>query len=391
MLTCGGRRAGRDARQAARRGEVCGQMPAVHDALAAGTLSAGHVDALARAVGQLDDAGRAQLAELESTLVESAATTTVEAFEREVGQLTRILSRDDGTRHLERLKRQRRVRRWIDRHSGMCHTHLELDPETDARVSAAFDAAVQAARTAQQDDVSFEHLRADALVDLITGARSTDRRVPEVVVLIDHDTLVHGVHPATVAETADGAELPVATIRRLACDADIIPIVLGGDGVPLDHGRSRRLATREQRRALRAMYRTCGHPGCEVRFEACRIHHVTWWEHKGRPTSPTCSRSANGTTTSSTKDNGPSPSNPTGRSPSAAPTEPSPSAAPRRRLSNAHHPERRQPDEWSGVRFEPASQLAQGCFPLCRARRPSGETWEVESGTAGAARVPRYG
>ncbi len=131
-----------------------------------------------------------ELAELESTLVESAATTTVEAFEREVGQLTRILSRDDGTRHLERLKRQRRVRRWIDRHSGMCHTHLELDPETDARVSAAFDAAVQAARTAQQDDLSFEHLRADALVDLITGARSTDRRVPEVVVLIDHETLV---------------------------------------------------------------------------------------------------------------------------------------------------------------------------------------------------------
>ena len=84
-----------------------------------------------------------ELAELESTLVDSAATTTVEAFEREVGQLTRILSRDDGTRHLERLKRQRRVRRWIDRQSGMCHTHLELDPETDARVSAAFDAAVQ--------------------------------------------------------------------------------------------------------------------------------------------------------------------------------------------------------------------------------------------------------
>ena len=257
-------------------------MPAVHDALAAGMVSAGHVDALARAVGQLDDAGRAELAELESTLVESAVSSTVEAFEREVGQLTRILSRDDGTSHLERLKRQRRVRRWIDRQSGMCHTHLELDPETDARVSAAFDAAVQAARTAGQDDVSFEHLRADALVDLITGARSTDRRVPEVVVLIDHDTLVQGVHQATVAETADGAELPVATIRRLACDAEIIPIVLGADGVPLDHGRSRRLATREQRRALRAMYRTCGHPGCEVRFEACRIHHVTWWEHRGR-------------------------------------------------------------------------------------------------------------
>ena len=38
------------------------------------------------------------------------------------------------------------MRRWADRITGMCHTHLELDPETDARVAAAFDAAVSAAR-----------------------------------------------------------------------------------------------------------------------------------------------------------------------------------------------------------------------------------------------------
>ncbi|MET0461225.1 MAG: HNH endonuclease signature motif containing protein, partial [Ilumatobacteraceae bacterium] len=42
-----------------------------------------------------------------------------------------------------------------------------------------------------------------------------------------------------------------------------------------------RLATSEQRQALRAMYTTCGHPHCEVRFGACRIHHVDWWDHLG--------------------------------------------------------------------------------------------------------------
>jgi hypothetical protein len=76
-------------------------------------------------------------------------------------------------------------------------------------------------------------------------------------------------------------QLPPDSIRRLGCDANIIPIVLGGDGVPLDIGRAERLATREQRRALRAMYRSCAHPGCTVRFEDCRIHHVQWWEHFG--------------------------------------------------------------------------------------------------------------
>ena len=81
--------------------------------------------------------------------------------------------------------------------------------------------------------------------------------------------------------------LPPDTVRRMCCDANIIPIVLGGDGVPLDHGRNRRLATAEQRWALRAMYRTCGHPGCTVRFDDCRIHHVQWWEHPAPPTWPT--------------------------------------------------------------------------------------------------------
>ena len=84
-----------------------------------------------------------------------------------------------------------------------------------------------------------------------------------------------------MCETADGSPLPVETMRRHGCDAAITPIVLDDDGVPLNVGRTRRLATAEQRRALRVMYRTCGFPGCQVRFEDCRIHHVTWWEHLG--------------------------------------------------------------------------------------------------------------
>jgi Domain of unknown function (DUF222) len=175
------------------------------------------------------------------------------------------------------------VRRWVDRSTGMCHTHLELDPETDARVSAALDAAVAAARARQQDDdVNFDHLKTDALVDLITGARATDPRVPEVSVHIDYATLCHGLHEQSVCESGDGNPLPPDTVRRLCCEAQILPIVLGGDGVPLDLGREARLASREQRRALRAMYRTCAHPGCTVRFGDCEIHHVIRWHPAGR-------------------------------------------------------------------------------------------------------------
>jgi hypothetical protein len=67
----------------------------------------------------------------------------------------------------------------------------------------------------------------------------------------------------------------------LACDANIIPIVLGGDGRVLDVGRGRRLATGDQRRALRAMHRTCAAPDCPVRFGDCDIHHLKEWRDGG--------------------------------------------------------------------------------------------------------------
>jgi hypothetical protein len=99
----------------------------------------------------------------------------------------------------------------------------------------------------------------------------------ELLVLVDLETLRTGLHPGSVCETSSGIPLPPATVRRLACEAMIIPLVMGGDSVPLDHGRARRLATRAQRRALRAAHRTCVVPGCTVAFDWCQIHHLRDW------------------------------------------------------------------------------------------------------------------
>ncbi len=282
-----GRRCARDAAAAARRAQVCDLLPDVHQALADGRLSAGHVDALAHAAASLDDAGRAELADLQPALIANASAMPVDAFGRDVRRLERLLSPDDGLSEVERNRRNRKVRRWKDRETGVCHTHLELDAETDAKVAAALDAAVAAARSGQQDTgLTFDQLQADALVELITrqhGDTSTSagRPIPEVIVLIDLDTLRSGLHDRGIAETADGTPLPVASLRRLCCDALIIPVVLNADGAAVDVGREQRVATRHQRRALRAMYTTCGHPGCTVRFDDCQIHHVVPWEQGG--------------------------------------------------------------------------------------------------------------
>ena len=70
-------------------------------------------------------------------------------------------------------------------------------------------------------------------------------------------------------------------MRRWACLADITPIITAADGIRLYMGRDSRLANREQRRALRAIYRYCAIPGCRVGFDYCAIHHLIWYRNLG--------------------------------------------------------------------------------------------------------------
>jgi hypothetical protein len=295
LLACDGRRRSRDAEVIVDRGAVLEAMPDLHEALAAGSVSAGHVDAIARVAGRLTDAERPGLVALAPALLDAAMSRSVQAFERETRQLATLLSHDQGVGQHERLRRQRSLRRWVDQ-AGMHHTHITLDPEADARFCAALDAAVGAEALHREDEGrTFEQLKADAFVTLTTTPRTSGRRRGGVLVLIDEQTLRDGVHGHTVCETNDGQPLAPETVRRMCCDADIIPVVLNGAGVALDVGRSQRVATADQRRALRSMHRTCGFPGCDVRFADCEIHHVIEWIKQRGPTDldnllPLCTR-----------------------------------------------------------------------------------------------------
>lgn len=61
----------------------------------------------------------------------------------------------------------------------------------------------------------------------------------------------------------------------------IVPIITDSNGNVLNVGREQRIANRAQRRALRAMYRTCAFHGCDVTFNRCEIHHLRPWELGG--------------------------------------------------------------------------------------------------------------
>ncbi|MCU0260668.1 MAG: HNH endonuclease, partial [Ilumatobacteraceae bacterium] len=293
-----GRRPKPEATAAGERSGVCDRFPGFDEALANGAIASGHVDALANATKGLDAAAISAVAGFTDALVNAAAGSTVAEFEKECRNLVEFLTGDDGSSKAERQRNDRRCNRWIDKKSGMWKLFAELDPEAGAKLWAALDAHLATVKQrAGNSEQPIERLTADALVECVTGSRpeSGDRpAVPEVTVLIDWQTLRDGLHESSVHELSNGVSLPVASIRRLCCEAVVVPVLLGPDGRPVDVGREQRTATRKQRRMLRAMYRTCGHPHCDTAFDWCDIHHITPWEHGG-PTDldnllPLCSK-----------------------------------------------------------------------------------------------------
>ena len=62
-----------------------------------------------------------------------------------------------------------------------------------------------------------------------------------MVVTLSFDDVLNRVEQAGVL--ASGEQVTAGELRRLACDATIVPIVLGSASQPLDVGRDQRLVT----------------------------------------------------------------------------------------------------------------------------------------------------
>lgn len=100
-----------------------------------------------------------------------------------------------------------------------------------------------------------------------------------VVVLIPLEVLEGRLEQACLLDT--GGKISPGLARRLACEAGLIPVVLGGDSEPLDVGRTRRFHTRAQRVAIAVRDKHCTHPGCDWPPAMCHIHHEPGWAQGG--------------------------------------------------------------------------------------------------------------
>jgi hypothetical protein len=104
---------------------------------------------------------------------------------------------------------------------------------------------------------------------------------PQVVVTVNYDVVAQKLG---VGMLDTGVRLSPAQVRRLACDAGLVPAVLSGAGQVLDVGRQRRRFTGPLRRALVLRDRGCAFPSCDRPPQWTDGHHVVHWADGG-PTS----------------------------------------------------------------------------------------------------------
>ncbi|RQX17854.1 HNH endonuclease [Micromonospora ureilytica] len=157
-----------------------------------------------------------------------------------------------------------------------------LDAETAGLLRAAIDPL--SAPSGPDDQRSAGQRRHDALADLCRLTLRTTE-LPEhggdpaqIVVTTSYDGLTRQLSSGALDT---GLGLTPETVRRLACDATLLPAVLGGTAQVLDVGRQRRLITGPLRRALVLRDRGCAFPGCDRPPRWCDAHHIHHWADGG--------------------------------------------------------------------------------------------------------------
>ena len=127
---------------------------------------------------------------------------------------------------------------------------------------------------------------ADALLKVVAAAEGSGAEgagIPaggtQITVLMREQDLLD--RAAGRGLLADGTALSAGELRRLACDAGFVPVVLGGKSEILDLGRMRRLASPALRHAVGLRDGHCAFPGCEVPLHRCELHHIQPWQDGG--------------------------------------------------------------------------------------------------------------
>ncbi len=283
------------ARRLAKTAEGLATMPEVLGAVQDGRISADQAGLVA------ESHKRAPMSEQDrQELLALGGWQGHEDFKKSVAAREEQRRADDGLGRAER-QRARRSAKVFDGSGGMVVLHAEFDQVSGERVKTALGAM---STKMLGDDIAYDPIRtfeqrnADALVALITqqpaaeapdataggtaggtaGAFDCEIRPQKTVLVVsaDFDAIEGQLKNAGLI---DGTPIELEELRRLACDAEIVPMIFAADGQPLYAGRAQRAVTKAQKLAL--YRRDGGCVGCGLRPQVCDAHHIQPWDHNG--------------------------------------------------------------------------------------------------------------
>ncbi|WGL50831.1 DUF222 domain-containing protein [Nocardioides sp. BP30] len=268
--------------------------PVVRARLAQGRFSLEHARVILRGLEDLpDDLDPEILAQAEVTLCDLAREHRPKDLRRLASHLLAVVAPDvaeaaeaAAIQRLEETANAKATLSITDQGDGTTRIHGIVPEVVGHRLRTYLQAYTQPRVAALEADGRVQprsRLLAHAFAQLLENTDPT--RLPAhggdattVVVTMTLDQLRAGLG---VAWLDDGTPISTGETRRLACTAGIIPAVLGGNSEPLDLGRTRRLFTPTQRKALALRDKHCRAEGCTVPAPWCDAHHDQPWSHGG--------------------------------------------------------------------------------------------------------------
>jgi hypothetical protein len=261
-----------------------GEMPVVRAAFHEGALDESRVQLLAAARQANPDLFR----EKEEMLVDSFAGLSMKDFATAVDLWRQNTDLDAAEQDAQQL-RDRRYLNVSPTLGNLVRIDGQLDPEAGQTLLTALRSITDPQQLDPTDTRTPGQRRADALTQLCADHLASGKSPisggfrPQVTVTASYETLL-GLLDGTGCETEDCGLLTPGIVRKILCDAEVTPVVLGGGSLPLDIGRSSRTIPWWIRNLLNLRDKGCVIPGCQSRPRYCDAHHVIHWLHGG----PTC-------------------------------------------------------------------------------------------------------
>jgi hypothetical protein len=302
------RRRLRDAAELAERTSLTGLplppvLPATAKAWSAGLLDPDHLRAIQRFTRELPmSLPLAVVERAEAFLAEKAGQLRPDQLEKVADKLAITLNPDGIFSDEERALRRGFAWSGSQRPDGMSVGRLVATPQLRAEIDAWL-AKFAAPGMCNPDDQS-PTVTGDPSQDVIDrDSRSNAQRQHDALGALVRRQLGdpklgrHNGLPVTViatatleqlqsrtghSVTASGTLLPISDLIKMAAHAyHHLAIFREADERPLYLGRSKRIASAEQRLVLHAKDRGCSAPGCDVPGYLCEVHHVDEWMDGG--------------------------------------------------------------------------------------------------------------